>query len=79
MVLPYRGSSLYGLDRSPDFGPVLRTPLPGASFCVGFGRRPSHNPPELAGLIVCCFAMQGEQFVVFGVQSAPKDQSAVKA
>ena len=36
MVLSYRGSSLYGLDRSPDFSPVLRTPLPGASFCLGF-------------------------------------------
>ena len=25
---------------SPGLSPVLRTPLPGASFCVGFGRRP---------------------------------------
>ena len=36
MALSYRGSSLYGLDRSPDFSPYLRTPLPGASFCLGF-------------------------------------------
>ena len=41
MALSYRGSSLYGLDRSPDFSPVLRTPLPGASFCLGFARRPN--------------------------------------
>ena len=37
-VLPC-GSSLQGWMSYPGLGPVLRTPLPGASFCVGFGRR----------------------------------------
>jgi hypothetical protein len=67
------------MNSALGMGQMLTESAVGITVGVGFGRRPSHNPPELAGLIVCCFAMQGEQFVVFGVQSAPKDQSAVKA
>jgi len=41
-------------------GQMLTESAAGITVGVGFGLRPSHNPPELAGLIVCCFVMQGE-------------------